>query len=311
MCPSSPAAPSGPPYSRVPPGATSPRSPPGCSTSASATSNCYAGTSPQAARGSTSWSDWPARTPAWDTGYQLGDWLDPIAPPDDPAASRTNRYLVATAYFAWSARHLTWSAQELGHLEMAQRYGALADEVADAFRRRYVLPGGRMTSDSPTAYSIALVFGLLNDPIQHRQAGDRLAELVLRDDARIATGFVGTPLICDALTDSGHIEVAYRLLTQTACPSWLYPVTMGATTIWERWDSLRPDGTLNPGGMTSFNHYALGAVADWLHRVVAGLDATAPGYHTITFRPRPGGGINWAKARHDTPYGARLPCPGS
>ena len=78
---------------------------------------------------------------------------------------------------------------------------------------------------------------------------------------------------------------------------------MGATTIWERWDSLRPDGTLNPGGMTSFNHYALGAVADWLHRVVGGIELTAPGYRTITFRPRPGGGITWAKARHETPYG--------
>jgi alpha-L-rhamnosidase len=239
----------------------------------------------------------------WDTGAQLGDWLDPIAPPDDPAATRTDRHLVATAYFAWSARHLAWSAGKLGYAEVADQYGTLADEVAEAFRRRYVVTSGRMTSDSPTAYSIALVFGLLDDAAQRRLAGDRLAELVLEDDARIATGFVGTPLICDALTDAGHLDVAYRLLTQTECPSWLYPVTMGATTIWERWDSLRPDGTLNPGGMTSFNHYALGAVADWLHRVVGGIELTAPGYRTITFRPRPGGGITWAKARHETPYG--------
>ncbi len=239
----------------------------------------------------------------WDTGYQLGDWLDPIAPPDDPAAARTDRHLVATGYFAWSARHLAWSARELGHGDLAEHYGRLAAEVADAFRRRYVEPGGRMTSDSPTAYALALVFGLIDDPGQRRGAGDRLAQLVLEDGARIATGFVGTPLICDALTDSGHLDVAYRLLTQTECPSWLYPVTMGATTIWERWDSLRPDGTLNPGGMTSFNHYALGAVADWLHRVVAGLDSASPGYRTLRFRPRPGGGITWAKARHMTPYG--------
>ncbi|MGW0331732.1 family 78 glycoside hydrolase catalytic domain [Streptomyces sp. NPDC003011] len=242
-------------------------------------------------------------TRLWDTGPQLGDWLDPIAPPDDPAGARTDRHLVATAYFARSARHLQWSARELGYTGEAERYRRLADEVTAAFRRRYVRPGGRMTSDSPTAYSLALVFELLDDPEQRRFAGDRLAELVLADDARIATGFVGTPLICDALTDTGHVEVAYRLLTQTECPSWLYPVTMGATTIWERWDSLRPDGTLNPGGMTSFNHYALGAVADWLHRVVAGLDLTSPGYRTLAFRPRPGGGITWARARHETPYG--------
>ncbi|MGV9455342.1 family 78 glycoside hydrolase catalytic domain [Streptomyces sp. NPDC003635] len=238
----------------------------------------------------------------WDTGFQLGDWLDPEAPPDDPGAGRTDRYLVATAYFAHSARHLALTAAELGEDRDAERYAALADEVAGAFRRRYVTDSGRMTSDSPTAYALALVFGLLN-PQQRQQAGDRLAQLVLADDARIATGFVGTPLICDALTDTGHLEVAYRLLTQTQCPSWLYPVTMGATTIWERWDSMRPDGTLNPGGMTSFNHYALGAVADWLHRIVGGITAAAPGYREIVFRPRPGGGITWARTRHETPYG--------
>lgn len=238
----------------------------------------------------------------WDTGFQLGDWLDPAAPPDDPAAGRTDRYLVATAYFAHSARHLALIAAELANSADAARYAALADEVADAFRRRYVLPSGRMTSDSATAYAIALAFGLLT-PQQRQVAGDRLAQLIAEDDARIATGFVGTPLICDALTGTGHLDVAYRLLLQTECPSWLYPVTMGATTIWERWDSMRPDGTLNPGGMTSFNHYALGAVADWLHRVVGGITATAPGYRSIAFRPRPGGGITWARTRHDTPYG--------
>jgi alpha-L-rhamnosidase len=238
----------------------------------------------------------------WDTGFQLGDWLDPAAPPDDPAAGRTDRYLVATAYFAHSARHLALAAHALGETADADRYGVLADEVAAAFRRRYVLPTGRMTSDSPTAYALGLAFDLVGAELR-RPAGDRLAELVIQDDTRIATGFVGTPLICDALTDTGHLDVAYRLLTQTDCPSWLYPVTMGATTIWERWDSLRPDGTLNPGGMTSFNHYALGAVADWLHRVVGGITATAPGYREISFRPRPGGGITWARTRHETPYG--------
>ncbi|MEU1217051.1 family 78 glycoside hydrolase catalytic domain [Streptomyces sp. NPDC005791] len=239
----------------------------------------------------------------WDTGFQLGDWLDPAAPPQDPAAGRTDRYLVATAYFAHSARHLALSAAELGDAAEAERYTALADEVREAFRRRYVLPSGRMTSDSPTAYALGIAFGLLA-PQQKQSAGDRLAELVLADEARIATGFVGTPLICDALTDTGHLDVAYRLLLQTECPSWLYTVTQGATTIWERWDSLRPDGSLNPGGMTSFNHYALGAVADWLHRVVGGITATAPGYRDITFRPRPGGGITWARTRHETPYGS-------
>jgi alpha-L-rhamnosidase len=237
----------------------------------------------------------------WNTGFQLGDWLDPAAPPDDPGAGDTDRYLVATAYFAWSARHVALSAEALDDPD-GKRYATLADEVGTAFRRRYVLPGGRMTSDTVTAYALAIAFELL-DGAARALAGDRLAELVLANGAHIATGFVGTPLVCDALTDTGHVDVAYRLLTQTECPSWLYPVTQGATTVWERWDSLRPDGTLNPGGMTSFNHYALGAVADWLHRVVAGIAPLAPGYRRILFRPRPGGGLTWASARHDTPYG--------
>lgn len=242
-------------------------------------------------------------TRLWDTGFQLGDWLDPAAPPDDPAASATDPYLVATAYFAWSARHVSMAARTLGDLTEAETYQELADEVAKAFRARYLLDSGRLTSDSQTAYAIAIAFKLLDDVRATRQAGDRLAELVRGNGYRIATGFIGTPLICDALTSTGHIDAAYRLLMQTECPSWLYPVTQGATTIWERWDSLRPDGALNPGGMTSFNHVALGSVADWLHRVAAGLAPAAPGYKKISFYPRPGGGLTSAAASHDTPYG--------
>lgn len=239
----------------------------------------------------------------WDTGFQLGDWLDPSAPPDDPAASSTDPYLVATAYFSWSARHLSAAATALGDPAGAAHYGGLSAEVSAAFRQRYLLDDGRLASDSPTAYVLAIMFDLLGDDTVRQQAGTRLADLVSRDGFHIATGFVGTPLICDALTETGHIDVAYRLLMQTECPSWLYPVTQGATTIWERWDSQRPDGTLNPGGMTSFNHFALGSVADWLHRVVAGIAPATPGYRHVTFRSRPGGGLTHAAAGHETPYG--------
>ena len=114
---------------------------------------------------------------------------------------------------------------------------------------------------------------------------------------------MGTPLVTDALSEAGHRYTAERLLLQTECPSWLYPVTMGATTVWERWDSLLPDGSVNPGEMTSFNHYALGAVADWLHRTVAGLAPDAPGYRRIRIAPRPLGTLSHARAEHRTPYG--------
>jgi len=239
----------------------------------------------------------------WDSGFQFGDWLDPTAPPDRPDDARTDRYLVATAYHARTAQVLADIAGVLEYGDDQRRYGALAHAVRTAFVDEYVAPSGRISSDSQTAYALALAFDLLPVAAQRRHAGERLASLVAEEGYRIATGFVGTPLICDALSAVGAVDTAYHLLNQRECPSWLYPVTMGATTIWERWDSLLPDGSVNPGGMTSFNHYALGAVADWLHRVVAGLAPAAPGYRRILVSPQPGGGLTHASATHLTPYG--------
>jgi alpha-L-rhamnosidase len=240
----------------------------------------------------------------WDQGYQLGDWLDPSAPPDDPSAGRTNRHLIATAYYAWSARHVARTAAVLGLEKDRRRYEELAHRVRQAFIDAYVLPGGLMTSDTQTAYAIAIQFDLLPDhPSARAAAGDRLAELVAAGGHTIQTGFIGTPLVTPALGATDHIDTAYSLLLQQDCPSWLYALKHDATTVWERWDSMLPDGTVNPGDMTSFNHYALGAVAQWLHTTVAGLAAASPGYRDIVFRPRPGGGITWASATHESPYG--------
>jgi alpha-L-rhamnosidase len=239
----------------------------------------------------------------WDRGFQFGDWLDPAAPPERPGDARTSPAVVASAYFARSAELLGQAAAVLGRDDDARHYLALAAEVREAFGAEYVTPHGRMISDATTGYALAIEFALLPDPEQRRRAGERLAALVRDSGYRISTGFVGTPLICDALCSVGHEQAAFRLITQRECPSWLYPVTMGATTIWERWDSLLPDGSVNPGEMTSFNHYALGAVADWLHRTVAGLAPAAPGYRRIDIRPRPGGGLTSARASHRTPYG--------
>ncbi|POX67915.1 alpha-L-rhamnosidase [Microbacterium sp. Ru50] len=239
----------------------------------------------------------------WNTGFQLGDWLDPAAPPQDPADARTDRYLVATAYFAHSARTLARIASEIGESDDAEHYSRLADEVRAAFAAAYIDAEGRMTSDAQTAYALALAFDLVPDAARRRFAADRLAALVAEAGSRIATGFVGTPLITGALSAAGHVERAYDLVLERSCPSWLYQVDMGATTIWERWDSMLPDGTVNPGTMTSFNHYALGAVADWLHGTVAGLSAAEPGYRSIRFAPRPTSRLSWARARHLTPYG--------
>ncbi|GAA4137646.1 glycoside hydrolase family 78 protein [Actinomadura keratinilytica] len=239
----------------------------------------------------------------WNSGYQFGDWLDPTAPPDRPELGKTFAEIVATAYFARSAELVGRAAAALGRQEDADHYTDLAARIRAAFRAEYVTPAGRLLSDSQTAYALALRFGLISDEDARRRAGRRLVDLVRGAGYKIATGFIGTPLLCDALTDAGALEPAYRLLLQRECPSWLYQVTQGATTIWERWDSLRPDGTVNPSGMTSFNHYAFGAIADWLHRVVAGLAPAAPGYRRIRIAPRPGGGLTSASARLRTPYG--------
>ncbi|MET7695010.1 family 78 glycoside hydrolase catalytic domain [Streptomyces sp. NPDC005483] len=239
----------------------------------------------------------------WNRGYQLGDWLDPFAPPEDPSAGRTDRHLIATAYYAWSLRHVAWTADVLGREDERRHYEDLARRVQQAFADAYVLPGGLMTSDTQTAYAVALQFDLLPDAASRVAAGHRLAELVAAGGHTIQTGFIGTPLVAPALSATHHDDTAYALLLQQECPSWLYALKHDATTIWERWDSMLPDGTVNPGEMTSFNHYALGAVAQWLHTTVAGLTMSAPGYRDIVFRPRPGGGLTWASAAHESPYG--------
>ncbi|MEH3078593.1 MAG: glycoside hydrolase family 78 protein [Quadrisphaera sp.] len=246
----------------------------------------------------------------WAGGFQFGDWLDPTAPPDDAAAAQADPDVIATAHLARGAELLARTARVLGRDEDAAHWGGVAQRVRRAFTAEYVTGSGRVLSDCPTVYAVAICWDLLPDGAR-QHAGDRLADLVRTSGFRISTGFVGTPLVTDALTLTGHVDVAHRLLLQRRVPSWLYPVTMGATTVWERWDSMLPDGTINPGEMTSFNHYALGAVADWMHRTLAGLapasdpagDPSTAGYREIVVAPRPGGGLTSASAWHDTPYG--------
>ncbi|WP_435106236.1 glycoside hydrolase family 78 protein [Nocardiopsis synnemataformans] len=238
----------------------------------------------------------------WSKGFQYGDWLDPDAPADNPAGGKTDPHLVAQAYLCRTTRELADTAEVLGEGKDAEYYRELAERVRTAFRDEYVSPRGRVTNESATAYALAIVFGIL-DEAQLPVAGRRLAQIVSAAGYTIQTGFAGTPAVTDALTLTGHTDAAYRLLLQTRSPSFLYPVTMGATTVWERWDSVLPDGTVNRTGMTSLNHYALGAVTGWLHRVVGGLQRLAPGWRRIRIAPRPGGDLLHARATHDTVLG--------
>jgi alpha-L-rhamnosidase len=247
-----------------------------------------------------------SNTGLWDTGFQFADWLDPDAPPDKPAAAKADPGVVATACLFRSASIAARTAELLGKPDDASRWAGLAERSRAAFGKHYVADGGRVTSDCPTVYALAIHFGLLDGETRDA-AGNRLAELVAGNGYRVSTGFAGTPFVTWALSETGHVDAAYRLLLEEGCPSWLYPVTMGATTVWERWDSMLPDGTINPGEMTSFNHYALGAVADWLYKVVAGIRPAAPGYARVRLQPRPGPGLDWARATLETRRG-RVAC---
>lgn len=235
-------------------------------------------------------------------GFSFGDWLDSAAPDDQPWAARLPWQAVATAYLAQSARIMRDTAGVLGRGADEQHYAELFEKCAQRYREEYVTPSGRAAFPSQTAYALAIRFGLLT-PEQLEHAGTLLAAQVAEDGFHIGSGFLGTPHICDALVQTGHAATMWHLLLQKECPSWLYAVTMGATTIWERWNSLLPDGSLNPGGMTSFNHYAFGAVADFLHRSVGGLAPAAPGYRRQRIAPVPTNQLSWARTELQTPYG--------
>jgi alpha-L-rhamnosidase len=238
----------------------------------------------------------------WDGNFQFGDWLDPDAPPDDPARAKADKGVVATASIYRSARIVADVADILGLSDERAEFEEVANGLRQAFNDEYVDAHGVVKSDCTTVYSLAIVFGLLS-PEHEEFAGRRLAELAEQAGYRVSTGFAGTPFITDALTKTGHVDAAYRLLLERECPSWLYPVTMGATTVWERWDSMLPDGTINPGQMTSFNHYALGAVADWMHRVVGGIAPLKPGYASVLVAPQPGGGLTDVETSLETRHG--------
>ncbi len=241
----------------------------------------------------------------WNTGFHFGDWLFFSKNDDrDGISAITDKYLLAQAFFAHSADLLSKTAKVLGKMEDEKYYNELSSKVKEKFRSEYLTPSGRLVSSSQTAYVLALKFGLLPEDLQ-LQAADRLKKNIERYDDHITTGFLGTPHICDVLTNYGLLDKAYTLLEQKSYPSWLYPVTMGATTIWERWDGIKPDSTFQNAGMNSFNHYAYGAIGNWMYTTVAGIniDEQMPGYKHIIIAPQPGGTLTQAMASHNSMYG--------
>lgn len=241
----------------------------------------------------------------WNTGFHFGDWLSFMQDNDLMGRSAiTDKYLIAQCFWAHSTQLLINTAKVLGKNEDAEQYTAQLKKIKDAFLKEYVTSTGRLVSGTQTAYVLALNFDMLPDSMRAATA-DRLAQNITNYGNHLTTGFLGTPYLCHVLSRFGKTDVAYQLLLRENYPSWLYPVKMGATTIWERWNGIRPDSTFEPASMNSFNHYAYGAIGDWMYRVVAGLntDDDKPGYKHIIIKPTPGGNFTNVAADLQTYYG--------
>jgi len=239
----------------------------------------------------------------WDTGFHFGDWVA-LDAKEGSFFGATPNDLSATAYYAYSTDLLARTARVLGKTKEAKAYEGLHTRIVKAFQQEFVTPRGRLAARTQTAHILALVFGLVPEEHRGRTIAD-LAALLEENDGHLTTGFLGTPAFCDALTGAGRLDLAYALLLKDDYPSWLYQVGKGATTVWEHWDGLKPDGTMWSTKMNSFNHYAYGAVGDWMYRTIGGitLDPEGPGYKKIVFQPQPGGGVTSAHQAIETPYG--------
>lgn len=239
----------------------------------------------------------------WTQDFTFGDWNAFATTRSDYPGATTDKDLISSAFFGYSTSIMQKTAAVLGKTDDARDYAELLVKIKEAFAQEFVTPRGRLVSHTQTAYTLALAFDMLPEALRETAAG-RLAEDV-RKFGHITTGFLGTPLICHVLSDYGYYEEAFMLLTRKEYPSWLYPITRGATTIWERWDGIKPDSSFQDASMNSFNHYAYGAIGDWMYRQIAGInpDINAPGYKHIIITPHRGGGLTHASASYNSIHG--------
>jgi alpha-L-rhamnosidase len=235
----------------------------------------------------------------WDTGFHWGEWLEPGFEINDFGAFvAADKSDVATAYLYRSAATMVEIAELLDRPSAIERYRELADGSLDAWRREFITESGELAIQTQASHVRALAFDLVPDELRGATA-DRLAELVRAAGTTVGTGFLSTGMLLSTLADHGHLDLAYELLLQPKAPGWMYMIDHGATTVWERWEGVDADGVPHE----SLNHYSKGAVVSFLHRYVAGLRPTSPGYRTFEVRPRPGGGITHTSERLDTRYG--------
>ena len=240
----------------------------------------------------------------WKGGSIYGDWLFYHPPVNNHSTpdGHTDHDFIATAFYAYSASLLADAAEVLGKKDDQKFYTDLFNKIKSVFIHEYVTPAGRVGTNSQTSYVLALKFNLLPENLRAK-AAEFLVEDIRGRGNHLSTGFLGTVYLAHVLTAAGYTDVAYDLLLQETYPSWLYPVKMGATTIWERWDGQKTDSTFQDAGMNSFNHYAYGAIGDWMYRVSAGLETRTPGYRHLLIQPHPSKNLEYSKATYDSPYG--------
>lgn len=238
----------------------------------------------------------------WQSGFQYGDWLALDKEESADRTGATDKYMIANAYYLYVTDLVKQTAQILGKTEEAVKYEELYTTTLEAFREEYYTPTGRIVSETQTGATLSLYFDLARDKDRKRILNTLLTNIANHKN-HLATGFVGTPYICHTLSENGAHEMAATLFMKEDYPSWLYAVNMGATTIWERWNSIKPDGTFDESGMNSLNHYAYGSVGDWMYRKVAGLSQLEPGYKKFQVKPMFVKGIEECGTEFESVYG--------
>lgn len=240
----------------------------------------------------------------WNTGFHFGDWLALDGENPHSPTGGTEETFIASAYYFYSARIVSKAAKILGMNDVSKEYEELSSEVRKSIIDEYLTKNGRLALKNQTAYILALYMDLI--PNEHRKrVVDDLNKRILNDKGYLKTGFVGTPYICRVLSENGYNEMAYKLLLNKECPSWLYPVTMGATTVWERWNSVLPDGKISGTDMNSLNHYSYGSIVEWMYRNMSGINPMEenPGFKKIKLAPMPDYRFKYVKAKFNSPMG--------
>lgn len=243
----------------------------------------------------------------WTSGFHFGDWLSLDGSDPNSPMGGTPEDFIASAYYYYSTRLVARAAAVLGKTEEAAGYSALAEEIKAAIQQEFFTPTGRLAINTQTGFVLALFMDLAPEEFRARVIHDLIFRL-RKDKVHLRTGFVGTPYLCRVLSNHGANDLAYRLLLNEDYPSWLYAVNLGATTIWERWNSLNPDGTISSTGMNSLNHYAYGSIVEWMYRDMCGLNPTSgddgvTGFRRARIAPKPDPSLQWARARYRSAAG--------